>query len=86
MILENSSYNPLWVLLNYFPKKHSIIITYEDLDVIRNILRFGGVVCENSNEVCTCLSILEELNLISINKVKTDAGLALEVRKIYSER
>jgi hypothetical protein len=87
MILsENpSSYNPLYLLLSeVFVSKEPITITQNMLQQTTEILKLGGIQCENVMDTIRALVCLADMGILEIVKQPEPTGFSYKIGNKYN--
>lgn len=86
MKTSTSTFNPLYQIINVFPVSTDENISYNDIEIVKNLLDLGGVHCEDEHEVVECLELLGELGALNVDKVRTKNKIYFKVtKKVYGE-
>lgn len=85
MKIEQSTFNPLGLILDYLKPISGSYLTLEVLDHIKSYLELGGVICEHHHEVVQCLAIMEDLGMIKTTEITEDNTTYYEVYTTYGK-
>ena len=80
MKLEQSTYNPLELILNRLPVDK---LDRDALDYIKTCLHMGGIECENYDDVITCINLLGEVGAVLIEPVREGNSIYYKVTSNY---
>jgi hypothetical protein len=83
MKFQPSEYNPLSKVLKVFQEED--YLTPEALQAFRGLMTLGGVVCENEDEVYSCLEELHKLGLLVIECETQNNKYVYKVKSNYGK-
>lgn len=81
MKLVQGECNPLQQILEVFPEATDEYLEYEQLQIVKEFLWQGGVICENYEEVVTCLQLLDQMGLLKCEQTVIDNNIQYKVTK-----
>lgn len=84
MKFQNSEFNPLSKILELFEDDNDYL-TLEVLQTFTNLLSYGGVICETTDEAVQCIGELETLGLVKVIEVAEGNKILFKVKSNYGK-